>query len=192
METAQRYRVRTAEDPMAAHMAEIAERGDRAAFASCFDHYAPRVKAYLRRLGADEAVAEDLVQEVMLTVWRRAAQFDSRRASVGTWIFTIARNKRIDMLRHERRPEFDPEDPALTGETDQSADQAVEAAEYQTLVRAALATLPAQQAELIRRSYYEDQPHSVIANELSLPLGTVKSRLRLAMQKLRRALKDLE
>lgn len=89
----------------------IAAHGDRTAFAALFGHFAPRLKAYLMRLGSDPSTAEEVMQDVMLTVWRKAASFDRRQASAGTWIFTIARNRRIDRLRRERRPEFDPNDP---------------------------------------------------------------------------------
>ena len=106
------------EGRLEADIRAVAERGDRAAFARVFAFYGPRVKSYLRRLGADDAVAEDLTQDVMLSIWRRAQQFDRSRAALSTWIFTIARNKRIDALRRESRPDFDPEDPALVGDSE--------------------------------------------------------------------------
>jgi RNA polymerase sigma factor (sigma-70 family) len=165
----------------------VAEARDRAAFARVFAFYGPRVKAYLRRLGAEDAVAEDLTQEVMLSIWRRAHQFDRTRAALGTWVYTIARNKRIDALRRERRPDFDPEDPALVPE-DGSAprgDRHAEAEQVRRGVMEAVEQLPAEQARLLRIFYFEEKPHSVIAEELGLPLGTVKSRLRLALAKLR-------
>ena len=165
----------------------VAEARDRAAFARVFAFYGPRVKAYLRRLGAEDAVAEDLTQEVMLSIWRRAHQFDRTRAALGTWVYTIARNKRIDALRRERRPDFDLEDPALVPE-DGSAprgDRQAEAEQVRRGVMEAVEQLPAEQAQLLRIFYFEEKPHSVIAEELGLPLGTVKSRLRLAMARLR-------
>ncbi|MGD9512107.1 MAG: sigma-70 family RNA polymerase sigma factor [Geminicoccaceae bacterium] len=167
----------------------VAEHRDRAAFGRIFMHYGPRVKAYLRRLGAEEAAAEDLTQDVMLAVWRRAGQYDSRRAALGTWIFTIARNRRIDVLRGERRPDFDPNDPALV--RDGSAprgDQLAEAGQERRAMLAAVEQLPPEQVRLLRIFYFEEKPQSVIAEELGLPLGTVKSRLRLALHKLRRKL----
>ena len=97
--------------PFAELVAAVAERQDRAAFAALFGHFAPRLKAYIRRLGTEDARAEELAQEVMLIVWRRAVLYDPAQASVSTWIFTIARNRRIDDLRRERRPEIDPDDP---------------------------------------------------------------------------------
>jgi RNA polymerase sigma-70 factor (ECF subfamily) len=168
----------------------LASGPDRTAFARLFAHFAPRVKSYLRRLGADDALAEELVQEVMLTVWRRAQLFDRRQAGASTWIFTIARNKRIDRLRRERRPELDPDDPALVPEAETPADQQVEAGQRQARLRAAVARLPDEQARLLRLSYFEDKSHSTIADELDLPLGTVKSRLRLALSRLKTLLED--
>ena len=170
-----------------ADLRAVAERQDRAAFGRLFAFYGPRVKAYLRRLGAEDAAAEDMTQEVMLTVWRRAHQFDRARAALSTWIFTIARNKRIDAIRRDRRPDYDPDDPALLEEPDASprGDEVVEAAQMRRIVLGAVDQLPAEQADLLRIFYYEEKSHSVIAEELGLPLGTVKSRLRLAIGKLR-------
>jgi RNA polymerase sigma factor (sigma-70 family) len=178
----------TAEDLMVA----VAERRDRAAFVRLFEQFGPRVRAYLMRQGADRTSAEDLVQDVMLTVWRRAAQFDRSKATVSTWVFTIARNRRIDGLRRAKRPEIDPQDPVLMREPDDPADQVVDAAQRGRLLHAAVAQLPDEQARLLRLAYFEDKSHSAIAVELDLPLGTVKSRLRLAIAKLRAALETVE
>lgn len=183
-----------AADPraMAALMARVAERQDKAAFAELFQFYAPRLKSYLLRLGADASLAEDLAQEAMLSVWRKAKLFDPAKAGVGTWIFAIARNLRIDAIRRERRPELDPEDPALVGEPEPPADLTVELGQHGARVRAALHRLPEKQAEIVRLSFFAEKPHAVIAEELGLPLGTVKSRLRLAYGRLKDELGDLE
>ena len=173
-------------------MAAIADRQDRAAFMRLFEQFGPRVRAYLMRQGADRSTAEDLVQDVMLTVWRRAAQFDRSKATVSTWVFTIARNRRIDGLRRASRPEIDPEDPALVREPEAPADDLVDAGQRARRLHEAVAELPDEQGKLLRLAYFEDKSHSVIAEELNLPLGTVKSRLRLAMAKLRSALETLE
>ena len=179
----------SAEAGLEADIQAVAEHRDKAAFARIFAFYGPRVNAYLRRLGAEAATAEDLTQDVMLTVWRRAGQFDHGRAALSTWVYTIARNRRIDVLRRERRPDFDQHDPTLV--RDDSAprgDQLAEAAEARRLVMEAVAQLPSEQARLVEIFYFAEKPHSTIADELDLPLGTVKSRLRLALGKLRRKL----
>lgn len=173
-----------------AQLLAVGRERDRAAFAALFGHFAPRLKAYLRRQGCDAGGAEELVQEVMLLVWRRAETYDPAQASASTWVFTIARNKRIDVLRREQRPEIDPDDPALVPDPVEAADQRVETRETNGRLRAALKELPPEQAELLRMAYFEDKPHSVISAEQGIPLGTVKSRLRLAMERLRKALRD--
>jgi RNA polymerase sigma factor (sigma-70 family) len=163
----------------------IAYLRDKSAFSALFEHFAPRLNAYMRKMGADSGVAEELVQETMLLVWNQAHSFDPAKATAATWVFTIARNKRIDFLRRLRRPEVDWSDPALVpASTDDSTD-AVYLAEQQKALGTAIATLPKEQADLLRLAYYEDLPHVEIARKRGLPLGTVKSRLRLAMDKLR-------
>lgn len=169
---------------------EIAASANRQAFAELFDHFAPRLKSFLMRQGTDGGAAEDLAQETMLAVWRKAKLFDPARASAGTWIFTIARNLRIDAIRKQARPEFDADDPAFVPDSDLAADDMMSAEEMGDRVRSALAELPTEQAEVIKLSFYEDKPHAAIATQLSLPLGTVKSRLRLAMKRIRAALGD--
>jgi RNA polymerase sigma-70 factor (ECF subfamily) len=164
----------------------VARSQDRAAFADLFAHFAPRVKGYLMRLGANGALAEELAQEAMLTLWRKAALFDQKKASASTWVFTIARNLRIDAIRRERHPEVDPAE--LAPEPERAADDGIVRIEDDTRVRQAITRLPREQAQVIELSFYADKPHSVIAKELGLPLGTVKSRLRLAMARIRLAL----
>ncbi|ABC21526.1 Sigma-24 (FecI) [Rhodospirillum rubrum ATCC 11170] len=168
----------------------IARSGDRAAFATLFTHYAPRLKSYLRRLGANDASAEEVAQEALLMVWRKAERFDPTKAGAATWIFTIARNLRIDMLRKERRPEIDPEDPLLEPSSPDAADILIEKDQRETRVRTALRSLPADQAEVVRLAFFEDLTHVEVADRLGLPLGTVKSRLRLAFSKVRGSVGD--
>lgn len=165
----------------------IAASADRAAFAALFQHFAPRVKSYGLRLGATAAAAEELAQDTLLAVWRKAARFDPARASASTWIFTIARNLRIDAVRRER-PAPPPDDDA---DPSPLADTLLSGAEQDGRVRRALDSLPPEQLEVIRLSFFSEAPHAAIAETLGLPLGTVKSRLRLAMTRLRGLLEDL-
>ncbi|MDG2286890.1 MAG: sigma-70 family RNA polymerase sigma factor [Alphaproteobacteria bacterium] len=170
----------------------VARDRSRDAFATLFDHFAPRLKSYVMRLGADERMAEEVAQEAMLMVWRKAGSFDSRQAAASTWIFTIARNKRIDRIRRERRPELDPDDPALVGARPETADQPLQRRQFGERIRAALTLLPEEQASLVQSAFFDDKSHREIASERSLPLGTVKSRIRLALTRLRHELEDLE
>jgi RNA polymerase sigma factor (sigma-70 family) len=176
----------------AALVERIAAQGDKQAFAELFRHFAPRVKSYLIRLGAAAPQAEELAQEAMIMVWRKAASFDRGQSSVATWLFTIARNKRIDAIRRERRPEIDPSDPLLVPDPEPAPDAAIDANQRDARLRAAIATLPAEQADLLRLAFYEDKSHGDIAQERGLPLGTVKSRLRLAFGRLRKAMDGVE
>ncbi len=168
-----------------AMIVRVAQRQDRAAFIALFQHYAPRLKSYLRRKGASDAVAEDMAQEAMLSVWRKADRFDPAKAGPGTWIFTIARNLWIDSIRKERRPELDPCDPLLTPEGPENADNVLESEQRDNRVKKALEGLPAKQAEVVHLAFFEDLTHMEVAERLGLPLGTVKSRLRLAFDRLR-------
>ncbi len=160
---------------------------DRAAFGEIFTHFAPRVKAFLMKGGTGAPLAEECTQEVMATLWQKAHLFDPTRASVATWIFTIARNKKIDALRKQRRPE--PEDLPWgpKAEPDQ-ADVVIMQQETNRLAEA-LAELPDKQRLLIQQAYFGDLSHSEIAEETGLPLGTIKSRIRLALERLRHAMK---
>lgn len=160
---------------------------DRAAFEALFRHFAPRIKAYLLRLGAGRAIAEDMAQEAMLSVWRKAQLFDPAKASAATWVFTIARNLRIDALRRERRPEFDANDPAFVPENEPQADAGLIRGDDEARLREAIGKLSPEQAKVVELSFFADKPHSLIAKELGLSLGTVKSRLRLAMSHIRGA-----
>ena len=177
----------SAEDAAAfADMVEaIAARADREAFSRLFGWYGPRVKGYLLRLGMEAAQAEELSQEVMVTVWRKAATFDRRQASVATWIFRIARNRRIDVFRHDRRAQLDVHDPAFQPQPEAAPDAVAEAGEREAQVRRAMDELPPEQRDLVRDAFYADLSHSQIAEKTGVPLGTVKSRLRLAMAKLK-------
>ena len=171
-------------------IAAIATDRDRSALAALFGHYAPRLKAYLLRRGCEPGMAEEVVQEVMVTLWRRAETFNPAFASATTWIFTIARNKRIDLVRRERRPGLDPEEPALQPDAGQPVDHRLEVEQDSERLRTAMRSLPEEQRSLLEQAFFEDKAHSAIAQETGLPLGTVKSRIRLAMSRLRKQLQD--
>lgn len=168
-------------------LAEVGSTRDVVLFEQLFRHFAPRVKAYMARTGSPGS-AEELMQETMVAVWNKSALYDPSRGAASTWIFTIARNLRIDAYRREKHPEFDENDPAFQPETEPRADSTLVAAQSAVAVRTALDALPPDQAEVLRLAYFEDSSQSDIAETLSLPLGTVKSRMRLAFGKLRTAL----
>lgn len=172
----------------------VATDRDRAAFAVLFGFYAPRLKAFLRRSGMSASVAEDVAQETMLLVWNKASYFDPSRAAVSTWIFTIARNARIDRLRRDSRPAAVAEafDPSDQPDAPMSGEQAVIAAEREERVRAALKLLPREQADILEMSFFAEETQSQIASASGIPLGTVKSRVRLALGRLRQILDDLK
>ena len=172
--------------PWVAEMVAVRDRQDRAAFARLFGHFAPRVKAFLMKGGAPAGTAEDCAQEVMATVWTKSHLFDPGRASVATWVFTIARNKRIDVIRRERRPE--PEDLPWGPEAEPAQEDVLGLAQDSERLKTALRALPEKQRVLIERAYWGDLSHSEIAGELELPLGTIKSGIRLALEKLRHAM----
>ena len=166
----------------------VAVRRDRAAFVVLFDRFAARVKAFMMRGGASEADADEIAQDVMVLVWRRAETFDPGRAAASTWIFTIARNRRIDILRRTRRPAPDPEDPLFQPEPEPDGFGRIDARERELRIRAGLDGLAPEQREVLVAAFYDGLSHAEIAAKLGLPLGTVKSRVRLAFRHLRGAL----
>jgi RNA polymerase sigma-70 factor (ECF subfamily) len=168
-------------------MARVHGQKDQAAFIELFEHFAPRVKSFLMKSGADHTLAEECSQEVMATVWHKAHLFDPARASVTTWIFTIARNRKIDVLRKQRRPE--PEDLAWGPEEEPDQADVLVLQEESEKLGEALSALPPEQRELIQKAYFGDLSHSEIAEATGLPLGTIKSRIRLALERLRRTMK---
>jgi RNA polymerase sigma-70 factor (ECF subfamily) len=166
----------------------VAREQDRAAFSALFESFAPRLKGYLVRQGARPAEAEELVQEAMVAVWRKAALFDPSRASAATWIFRIARNLRIDAARRDRHADAYQPDLSEAPDPPSTPEGLAAARQQDARVHVALAGLPADQREVLRMSFFHDRPHAEIAQELRLPLGTVKSRIRLALQRLRASL----
>lgn len=168
----------------------VARHRDRTAFDALYRHFAPKIEAYVLKLGSDRSTAEELVQDAMLTLWLRAETFDPSQASAATWMFTIVRNRRIDRLRREARPAPDPHDPAMAALPPPSPEEATQAALDGRFVREAIKKLSPEQTEALRLSYYEDKSHSEIAEERRIPLGTVKTRLRAALAQLRRSVKE--
>jgi RNA polymerase sigma-70 factor (ECF subfamily) len=168
----------------------VAEKQDRTAFGELFSYYAPRVKSYLMRLGADGAAAEEITQDVMVTVWRKATLFDRGQASVSTWIFRIARNRRIDVFRRTKRPDLDPEEAMILPAAIEAPGDRIEAMQTEARVREAMRDLPEEQLLLLRLAFYEGLSHREIAEKLDVPLGTVKSRIRLAFAKMKSRLDD--
>ena len=167
-----------------AHLLAVAETGDRDAFSRLFVHFAPRVKSYLLRQGSSPSQAEDIAQETLALLWRKAGLFDPAKASASTWIFRIARNQMIDRIRRRQRPELDPNDPLLVPAAEPAPDHQASKQQDIAAVRSALAELPEKQREVIMLSFFEEDPHPAIAEKLQLPIGTVKSRIRLALARL--------
>jgi RNA polymerase sigma-70 factor, ECF subfamily len=172
-------------------LARIAASKDRAAFARLFDHYAPRVKSFMMRKGASSEQAEDLVQETMIAVWSKAGMYVAERGSVTTWIFTIARNLRIDRLRREKTSLYSDIDDYDAESLDAQQDDALSRLQEDGYVAKALSQIPEEQRQLLVLSYVEDLPQSEIAIRLQIPLGTVKSRMRLAYRRMKKLLETV-
>jgi RNA polymerase sigma-70 factor (ECF subfamily) len=172
----------------------IGNHRDREAFIELFEYFAPRIKSYLLKGGMAYERADDVTQDVMLNIWQKAHSYDRRKAAASTWIFTIARNKRIDVLRKAARPEPDPNDPLMTpsGFQGDKPEQALAVHQNIEKLMDAIDTLPEEQAGLLRTSFFEDKTHIQIAEDTGIPLGTVKSRIRLAIEKLRHMMEDDE
>lgn len=168
-------------------MERIRIHKDEAAFKTLFLYFAPRVKAFLMKSGASNTLAEECAQDVMATLWQKAHLFDPSRASLATWIFTIARNRKIDALRKDRRPE--PEDLPWGPEAEPDQADVLEMQQAAERLGNAVKQLPEKQRRLIERAYYGDVTHSQLAAETGLPLGTIKSRIRLALKRLRQDMK---
>jgi RNA polymerase sigma-70 factor, ECF subfamily len=176
-------------DPSDAHLLRAIAAGDREAFAVLFGRYAVRIKGYMMRAGASDADADEIAQDVMVSIWRRAATFDPEKAAASTWIFAIARNRRIDMVRRARRG-LDADDPLLYLEPEPDALLAVSAAEREERLRMGMNGLAPEQRDVLRLAFFDGLSHSEIAEATGLALGTVKGRIRLAFRHLRSVLGD--
>jgi len=178
------------EDYFSPLMRAIAENRDRQAFADLFGHFAPRLKSFAMRAGADATTAEEIAQDTMLTVWRRAETFDGTKSSVSTWVFTIARNKRIDLVRRERRHDLVLEIEDRQVDPSPTPSEMVERFQTSRQIANTIEELPDDQASVLRMAFLEDKSHVAIAENLGLPLGTVKSRIRLGLGKMRTLLEE--
>ncbi|MDH3579816.1 MAG: sigma-70 family RNA polymerase sigma factor [Hyphomicrobiales bacterium] len=178
-------------DEHKALMARVCADQDRDAFANLFDYFGPRIKAVMLKGGADHALAEDIVQDVMMTVWRKVELYAPERGSVATWIFTIARNARIDRIRRGSSQPYEDIDDFELMSADKDAEEEAFSSQQAVRVARAIAGLPDEQRKIIELAYVNDMPQSQIAADLTLPLGTVKSRMRLAYAKLRTELEDV-
>ena len=180
----------TTPDEFADLVMAVATKRDRTAFARLFDFYAPRVYAYLLRLRLEPGVADELTQDVMTTLWQKAELFDRTKSSVGTWLFRIAHNRRIDVHRRSREDAVPEPRPTDTPDPSPAPDDSLDMSQREASIRAALRLLPEEQLDLIRLAFFEGLSHGDIASQTGLPLGTVKSRLRLAFSRLRQALEQ--
>ncbi len=172
-------------------MSAISEKRDVGAFEILYRHFYPRVRSYMVRMTrGNRVLAEELAQETMMRVWNKASHFDGSKAQASTWIFTIARNQMIDSVRRGVRPTFDPNDPAFVPDEFEAADTKIEREQSAAALGQAMTTLKGNYAEVLRLSFFEGLTHSSIAEKLNIPIGTVKSRIRLACEKLRNALQD--
>ena len=170
-------------------MLAVRDRRDKAAFGRLFDYYAPRLKGVMMRGGAAGDAAEDIVQDVMLTIWRKADQYDPPRATVSAWIFQMARNRRIDLIRKYQRPV--PEEIKHEDTTDPDATQMIALEQEAAKLKVALARLKPDQREMIEKAYLGELSHADISTLTDLPLGTIKSRIRLGLDRLRHELKGI-
>lgn len=177
-------------EQLAALIKTIAVEKNREAFSRLFEHYAPRLKAFSMKQGLTASKADEMVQEAMLQVWRKSESFDSERGSASNWIFTIMRNKRIDMFRRQRHPEYELDESMGIVDSTALPDEQVSRFQESERIREAVKSLPEAQMEIVRKAFFEDKSHGEIAEDLGIPLGTVKSRIRLAIARLRLSVEE--
>ena len=169
-------------------LAEMAVTKDKSLYVQLYQHFAPKVKAYIIRLGVVEATAEELTQEAMLNMWRKSHLFQPGKSAASTWLFTLARNQSIDWMRKQKYPEYSWDDIQESSD-DVSGVNTGEQAVQSERVALAISQLPENQAQVVYMSFYEGCSHSEIAERLNVPLGSVKSRIRLAAEKLKLTLR---
>lgn len=178
-------------ESMESYLVSIAESRDRNAFKKLFAAFAPKIKSFAMRNGVGPELAEEVVQETFIRVWRKAEQFDPTKASASTWLYTIARNQRIDLLRKRHRPEPDYEDPAFIPEPELQPTEVIVRNQEASRLKECIDALSPEQQEVLKLSFMEELPHVEVAEKLGIPLGTVKSRIRLAMKHIRSEIGDI-
>ena len=172
-------------NPFIEALAKVAESQDISSFKKIFDYFSPRLKSFLMRSGADEAIAEEIIQETMTIIWTKADYYDPKVASPSTWIYTIARNKKIDILRKSRKAILEDIDTAILPPVESKADENIEHDQKFEMIAQYLDDLPEDQLNLLKMNFFEEKSHGEISEITKIPLGTVKSRIRLALEKIR-------
>jgi RNA polymerase sigma-70 factor (ECF subfamily) len=172
-------------NPFIEALAKVAESQDIGSFKKIFDYFSPRLKSFLMRSGADEAIAEEIIQETMTIIWTKADYYDPKMASPSTWIYTIARNKKIDILRKSRKAILEDIDTAVLPPVESKADENIEHDQKFEMITQYLDDLPEDQLNLLKMNFFEEKSHGEISEITKIPLGTVKSRIRLALEKIR-------
>ena len=172
-------------NPFIEALAKVAESQDIGSFKKIFDYFSPRLKSFLMRSGADEAIAEEIIQETMTIIWTNADYYDPKMASPSTWIYTIARNKKIDILRKSRKAILEDIDTAVLPPVESKADENIEHDQKFEMITQYLDDLPEDQLNLLKMNFFEEKSHGEISEITKIPLGTVKSRIRLALEKIR-------
>ena len=172
-------------NPFIKALAKVAESQDISSFKKIFDYFSPRLKSFLMRSGADEAIAEEIIQETMTIIWTKADYYDPKMASPSTWIYTIARNKKIDILRKSRKAILEDIDTAVLPPVESKADENIEHDQKFEMITQYLDDLPEDQLNLLKMNFFEEKSHGEISEITKIPLGTVKSRIRLALEKIR-------
>ena len=172
-------------NPFIEALAKVAESQDISSFKKIFDYFSPRLKSFLMRSGAHEAIAEEIIQETMTIIWTKADYYDPKMASPSTWIYTIARNKKIDILRKSRKAILEDIDTAVLPPVESKADENIEHDQKFEMITQYLDDLPEDQLNLLKMNFFEEKSHGEISEITKIPLGTVKSRIRLALEKIR-------
>lgn len=174
---------------MANYMQSVANERCKIAFSALFALFAPKVKRYILSMGADDASADELTQETFLAVWMKAVSYDPKKAAVSTWVYRVARNKFIDAYRKNRRVQLNSILHREEIGTCEGSISAIERSLEFSQVLEAIHTLPAAQRLVLQKMYMEGHSQDTIAIDLGIPVGTVKSRVRLAYKKIRDQIK---